>query len=259
MAIKIAYNAGHILATPGKRLPAALDPGQTREWTLNDRVARYFAAEMAAYEGVELRRMDDPNGIQEIDIDQRVAMANAWPADIYLSLHHNASGKIFDGGGACVFIDQPGGESETLARAIYEELIAATGLKGDRADWLITDDEQRLYECRSTRMPAVLVEYGFMDSTVDAPIILTEEFARKAGVATAQAVAKVKGLVRKETEGEEEEEMKKFNTIEEVPEYGKATIQKLVDAGALKGTDEGLALSEDMLRILVILDRLGVL
>lgn len=58
---------------------------------------------------------------------------------------------------------------------------------------------------------------------------------------------------------EEEEEVKKFNTIEEIPEYGKATVQKLVDAGALHGTGEGLALSEDMLRILVILDRMGKL
>ena len=58
---------------------------------------------------------------------------------------------------------------------------------------------------------------------------------------------------------EEEEEMKKFNTIDEIPEWGKATIQRLVDSGLLKGTGEGLGISEDMLRILVILDRANVI
>jgi hypothetical protein len=41
MAFKIAYCAGHYLGTPGKRVPKALDPNETREWTLNDRVADY--------------------------------------------------------------------------------------------------------------------------------------------------------------------------------------------------------------------------
>ena len=57
---------------------------------------------------------------------------------------------------------------------------------------------------------------------------------------------------------EEENEMR-YNTIEEVPDYGKATVTKLVEAGALKGTGEGLNLSEDMIRMLVILDRMGKL
>lgn len=255
MAIRIAYNAGHILATPGKRVPQELDPWQTREWVLNDRVARYFYQEMMEYEGVELLRLDDPEGLKPIDIDQRVAAANQWPADSYLSIHHNAAGRIFDGGGVEVYIDAEGGKSEEYAKAIYDAIVEATGLKGDRADPLrSTADGERLYETRATRMPAVLVEYGYMDSTVDAPIILTEAYARAAGTATARAIAKVAGLEKKE-----EEQMKKFNTIEEIPDYGKATVQKLVDAGALQGTGDGLNLSEDMLRILVILDRLGKL
>ena len=198
--MKISYNAGHIKTTPGKRLPAALDPNETREWVLNDRVARHFATEMAKYEGVELRRMDDPNGVKNIDIEERVANANAWGADLYLSFHHNAAGKLFSGGGTEVYIDATGGESEKYAKAIYDAVIAATGLKGNRADPLrSTSDGVKLYECRATKMPAVLVEYGFMDSKVDAPIILTDDFSKKAGVATAQAVAKVKGLKKKAT------------------------------------------------------------
>ena len=226
MAVKIAYNAGHILATPGKRIPVKLDPKQTREWTLNDRIARYFESWMGLYEGAELLRLDDPNGIEPIDIDQRVAMANDWRADYYLSFHHNAAGQIFDGGGACVFIDAAGGESERLATAIYQELIAATGISGNRADWLISGDEQSLYECRATKMPAVLIEYGFMDSVVDAPVILSDEFAFAAAKATAQAVAKHCGL--KERGG--------FLDVHQDAWYAKA-VQWAMEAGVTTGLD----------------------
>ena len=230
--MKIAYNAGHILATAGKRLPKELDPGETREWVLNDRVARYFAGEMAAYEGVELRRMDDPAGIEPIDIDVRVARANEWGADFYLSIHHNAAGVIFDGGGVCVYIDAAGGPSEEYARAIYNAVIGATGLKGDRSDPLITAEESPLYETRATKMPAVLVEYGFMDSTADAPVILTEDFARKAGIATARAIAQQAGLKRKE-----DQDMGKFTDVETSAWYA-ADVEYAAQLGLMLGVSD---------------------
>lgn len=56
----------------------------------------------------------------------------------------------------------------------------------------------------------------------------------------------------------EEETDMRYNTLAEIPEWGKPTIQKLIDRGALKGTGEGLNLSEDMLRMFVINDRMGL-
>lgn len=47
----------------------------------------------------------------------------------------------------------------------------------------------------------------------------------------------------------------RYNTLEEIPEYAKETIQRLISRGLLNGTSEGLNLSEDMVRTLVILDR----
>lgn len=57
----------------------------------------------------------------------------------------------------------------------------------------------------------------------------------------------------------EETKMKIYKTVDEVPGYARATIQRLLDSGALlgKGGGDGLALTEDMVRTLVILDRAG--
>ena len=49
-----------------------------------------------------------------------------------------------------------------------------------------------------------------------------------------------------------------FNTVDEVPEWAKPTIQKLLDKGTLKGTDTGLNLTYTLLRVLVINDRTGL-
>ena len=56
----------------------------------------------------------------------------------------------------------------------------------------------------------------------------------------------------------ESEDVERYNIIDEVPVWGKATVQKLMDKGYLLGGDAGLGLTEDMLRLLVINDRAGV-
>lgn len=66
------------------------------------------------------------------------------------------------------------------------------------------------------------------------------------------------GAVRPVYDREEEEDMPRYNTIQECPEWARTTIQKLVDKNILSGTGEGLDLSHDMVRLLVIHDRAGV-
>lgn len=58
----------------------------------------------------------------------------------------------------------------------------------------------------------------------------------------------------------EQEEHMGFHTVEQVPEFARATIEKLVADGSLMGiTEDDLGLSEELIRILVILDRRGKL
>nr|DAW47647.1 MAG TPA: N-acetylmuramoyl-L-alanine amidase [Caudoviricetes sp.] len=59
------------------------------------------------------------------------------------------------------------------------------------------------------------------------------------------------GQVEKEMQ---EMNTKRYNTINEIPEWGRATVQKLIDKGAIADRNK-LDLSEDMLRVLVILSR----
>lgn len=62
-----------------------------------------------------------------------------------------------------------------------------------------------------------------------------------------------------ENKPEEDDGMTYYKTLADVPEYYKAAVRKVVDKGALKGGDGALNASEELCRILTVLDRLGKL
>gem|GEM_PF-633470 len=50
-----------------------------------------------------------------------------------------------------------------------------------------------------------------------------------------------------------------YKTIDDIPDWGKETIQKLIDKGSISGTkDNNLNLTFDLVRIFVVLDRGGI-
>lgn len=191
MAFKIAYGAGHYLHEPGRRIPKELDPNETREWTLNDRVARYFAEAAKQYEDVELLRTDDPTGQVEVNLQPRCDKANAFGANVYLSIHHNAGANMTNAGGVTAYSYYGSENGAKYRDSIYEACIAAGGLRGNRAQ---PKQEAGFHVLKYTHMPAVLMEYGFMDSLLDAPVILQEAYSKKVGYATMEGIAKTAGL-----------------------------------------------------------------
>jgi N-acetylmuramoyl-L-alanine amidase len=191
---KIAIDAGHGLKTAGKRVDKKLDPNQTREWVLNNRVAQYIAEAAKQYEGVEILRVDDTTGKKDISLSARCKAANNWGADMYISCHHDAGIKLGSGGGIVAFCYKIGTKDAEYRDEIYKACIAAGGLKGNRSD---PTQEKGFYVLRYTKAPAVLMEYGFMDSTTDAPFILTEAYAKLVGYATMEGIAKAAGLRKK--------------------------------------------------------------
>ena len=194
---KLALNAGHHKYTAGKRCHPDIDPNQTREWVLNDRICDKIEKILAEYDGIEVLRIDDTTGETDISLADRTTKANNWGADFWLGIHHNAVGKKFDGGGIVAYVyTVPGDVSLAWQKDLYNALIAETGLKGNRSNPL---PKKNLHEVRETVMPAVLLELGFMDSTVDCPIILTEEYADKCAKAISEVIIKKSGATKKKT------------------------------------------------------------
>ena len=187
----ICLDAGHYKNTPGKRCLKSIDPKETREWALNSRIAEYVTEELKKY-NCDVMRADDMTGAKDIQLGERVSRANKAKADYYISIHHNAGIKGGSGGGICIYIAPNASEtSKKLQKAVYNGTIKYTGLKGNRSNPLPTSN---LYVCRYTVMPAILGEFGFMDSTKDTPIIITDEFARNCAKGIVEGLAEVANL-----------------------------------------------------------------
>lgn len=69
----------------------------------------------------------------------------------------------------------------------------------------------------------------------------------------------VLGAVRPDYEEEAVMRETRYSTVSECPDWAKSTVEKLVRGGFLNGGGDGLDLSYDMVRLLVILDRAGAL
>ncbi len=196
---KLALNAGHGYNTAGKRCMKAIDPNETREYILNKRVCDKIEEMLKDYDGISVLRID--NGTDE-SISKRAKKANDFKADFYLAVHHNAGVKGGSGGGTVAYIyskltgDQNIKTTKAWQSEIYNRAVEQTGLRGNRSRPL---SEADLGECRETNMPAVLIECGFMDSTTDTPIILTEDFASKTATGCVNAIVNRAGLTKKST------------------------------------------------------------
>ena len=193
---KIALTAGHYRYTSGKRCLKKLDKNETREWVLNDRICDKIEKNLSAYEGYSLLRTDDTSGEKAIEVEDRVKAANNFGVDIYISIHHNAGIYGGKGGGIVAYTCKNcQSASSQWQKDLYNALIKHTGLKGNRATPLA---QSNLYEVKKTKMPAVLLELGFMDSATDVPVILSEDYADKCAAAITEVIVKKGGLKKKE-------------------------------------------------------------
>ena len=98
-------------------------------------------------------------------LQSRVNDANAWGADLFVSLHTNAS-VIESASGSEAYIYRRGTNAEILAENILTQLRYTTGLE-TRGIFA----RPGLYVLRKTRMPSVLVELGFITNRRDAELM----------------------------------------------------------------------------------------
>lgn len=188
--MKIAIDAGHGYNTPGKRCP----DDSMREWEFNNVVADYVADGLSQYVDVMYKFTHDTTGKADVSLNARTKAANAWPADVLVSIHANAStGSWGVANGIETFVySLKSADSVKLAKAIQAQLIAKTGRKdrGVKAG--------NLHMVRESKMPAILVECGFMDNREEAALLKTDAYRRKCAEAIVAGIASVYGLKRKE-------------------------------------------------------------
>lgn len=217
--MKIAIDAGHGPQTPGKRCP----DDSMREFTFNSVTAGYVFELLKEYEGIEIIKVYEPQ--RDVPLKERTDRANAWNAAIFISIHANASGNEWsDAHGIETFVyTEASKASIALAGAVQRNLIQSTGLsdRGVKKD--------NLHVVRETKMPAILVECGFMTNHTEAELLKSDVYRRKCATAIVKGVAETYGLKHANAE----EQPVKMDTNGELP-----TIRRRVDVSVDNGPKE---------------------
>lgn len=192
MSKKIVLDAGHYLHTPGKRTCNG-SSGVVGEWVLNNAICNYITEYLKDYD-VQVIRVDDPTGRTDTSLQTRVNRTNAANPSLFVSIHHNAlSGRWGNWTGIEVFSHSSGTAADRkLASILAPKIASYTGLKNRGAKtsslWVLT--------CKS-HIPAVLCEGGFMDSTIDYPVITSTAGKQKYAKAVADGIVEYLGLTKK--------------------------------------------------------------
>lgn len=198
MANKIPYiglDCGHGLNTAGKETPTKI-----KEWTINDKVRDKVVDKLAAYE-CKLLHTDNNEGDVDESLATRLNTYLKAEVDSFVSIHHNAfKGYFTDVTGVSVYVDKKATAQDlALAQLIYDKLVAYTGLRGrgiQRADF---------YVINQNKIPAVLVEGGFMDGSEDYKIITSDKGQEAYAKAVAEALITYHSLKKKPVENNVED------------------------------------------------------
>jgi len=124
-----------------------------------------------------------------VSLAQRGAAANAWGADLFISIHFNAG---VGGHGIETYALSPGGKAEQLAGAVQTSLIASTNQFDRHVKFA------NFQVLRDTSMPAILIEGGFVDDAGDSTRIATGDYKQKYVQSITRALCGFTGVAYKE-------------------------------------------------------------
>ena len=221
MAFKVGMCSGHgsFGVTAGKR-----SPENEFEWDFNNKVAIAFEKELLKYEDVEIRRFDDRTGRTDVPLSTRTNSANSWGADIYISFHHNGYLGVWGNHTGIETFRGSSADSIRLANLIHPEMVKAYGLR-DRGI-----KTANLWITSRTKMPSVLLEGGFFDSTIDIKKLRDDKVLENAGIGVAKAVATYANL-----------KLKPLPKLSQQPQYQTAKVTfegNEVEALLINGTTQ---------------------
>lgn len=176
--LTVVVDPGHGGVRPGAVYPNAegVDIIE-RDLTLAISLKLRDRLEEAGYNVVMTRETDI-----DVDLYERAEIANAVDADLFVSVHCNASGTVPTYQGIYTYYFPGSGRGEKLARTIQPPLCAITGAidRGvSKANFVVL---------RETEMCAVLVETGFMSNVEELTRLCDPAYQEKVAWGIAEGV-----------------------------------------------------------------------
>ncbi len=171
MAIKIFIDQGHN--------PSGINAGAEgfglREQDVNFNVGRYLANllnEDPRFEARTSRPTPETTlGYSNTSsLNERVRLANSWPADYFISIHCNANDNPAVNGSE-IYVYENYSEAYYMAEHILQSIVSRVGTKNNGVRI-----NTSFYVLRRTTMPAMLIELGYLTNYEDNQKLLNDQY-----------------------------------------------------------------------------------
>ena len=189
----VCLDPGHGVESPGKCSP---DKSYYEHEFALDMARRIQAHLERCGVRVVLTRTDEhcPTGKADTnDLLKRVAISDAAGADLFVSIHSNASGNEWSSASGLMIYTSAG--PETASRNVAAKAVLARMTEGVvelRGGPLVHDIE--LVVTRKTAAPAMLIEYGFHTNRTEVGLLKKSSYRAKLAEATAKGVCDFLGV-----------------------------------------------------------------
>lgn len=225
MSVKIGLDAGHGLKTSGKQTPDGI-----HEWELNDKVRDKVVKFLSDYDCEIIHTDKDEGKVDDSLADRWKRYMNAG-VSAFVSIHHNANtGKWNNATGVETFVDNGAIPSDViLANCIHKRLVKYTGMR-DRGI-----KRKDFYVINQDKIPAVLVEGGFMDGKEDYKIITSDKGQTAYAKAVAEGLIEFLDLKKKKVAPKKETPKKETTSTKCFKKYtgeSKSIVDALKSIGA---------------------------
>jgi len=130
---------------------------------------------------VVLTRSDDTF----LELKERAKIANDLKADVFVSIHANSAGSSAATGSETYYQREA---SKSLANVMHKHLVQATGLKDRGVRY------GNFHVIRETKMPAVLLEVGYLSNKNDEAALFSESFQQRVAQGIADGIKEYLGV-----------------------------------------------------------------
>jgi len=134
-------------------------------------------AELLSREGAKviLTRAED----RTVGLYERTALANSANAHFFLSIHCDSNPRPNSASGTTIYYHNDDADSRALGQALLNEIVKVSGLpsRGVRSDSVLY--QTGLAVLRTSQMPAVLIEVGYLNHSFDRAKLVNPNFQKR--------------------------------------------------------------------------------
>ncbi|MBI5723705.1 MAG: N-acetylmuramoyl-L-alanine amidase, partial [Planctomycetes bacterium] len=172
---KVVLDAGHGGNDPGTTV-AAGHPEKTVNLALASEVAGLLRKR-----GIEIvmTRTSD----RAVDLDDRVNIANRSGASLFVSIHSNSSNNSSVSGYEVIYPASAPGQAVKAANCVSQRLSAAGTTRQS-----VRPDNRGLRVLTNTRIPAILVETGYLSNRAEAAKLVSSPYQARLAQAIADGI-----------------------------------------------------------------------